>query len=381
MRCLRCSNTDDTYFYYGSKGYYCRKCIKFKRILIDEIINPKYSEVDDEAYNYTFKYPLTKLQTKASNEVKNMIKECDVMLEAVCGAGKTEIVVETISEYLKDKKKVCYAIARREVVIELSKRFKEIFKSAKIATLCEGYYETSGDLIVCTTHQLYRYYQSFDLLILDEVDAFPFKGDEVLENIALNSLKKAGRIIYSSATIDDYIKKFIDKREYKVVNLYRRPHNHDLIVPRIIYLPKIIIPLYVFNYLLHTKRQIIIFCETKSLVRVFYFLLKPFIKTTYVYSDLDSRSQNIKDFKDKKYQVIVATTVLERGITIPSIDIVLIKYHKHIFDKASMIQMIGRVGRSFKDPEGEAIILTNHYDKEVIETRKEIIKANEMPVL
>ena len=152
-------------------------------------------------------------------------------------------------------------------------------------------------------------------------------------------------------------------------------------MPRIIYLPKIIIPLYVFNYLLHTKRQIIIFCETKSLVRVFYFLLKPFIKTTYVYSDLDSRSQNIKDFKDKKYQVIVATTVLERGITIPSIDIVLIKYHKHIFDKASMIQMIGRVGRSFEDPEGEAIILTNHYDKEVIETRKEIIKANEMPVL
>ena len=32
---------------------------------------------------------------------------------------------------------------------------------------------TAGDLIVCTTHQLYRYYQAFDLLILDE----PYETD------------------------------------------------------------------------------------------------------------------------------------------------------------------------------------------------------------
>lgn len=381
MRCMRCSNTDDAYFYYGSKGYYCRKCIKYKRILINEIINPEKYDVCDDVYTYAFKYPLTKLQIQASNDIKETIKKCDVMLNAVCGAGKTEIVVETISEYLKNKQKVCYAIARREVVIELSKRFKEIFKDAKVATLCEGYYETKGDLIVCTTHQLYRYPKTFDLLILDEVDAFPFKGDEVLENIAINSLKDNGRIIYSSATIDTNIKKFISKRKYQEINLYRRPHNKDLIVPKIKYLPKYLIPIYLINYLIHTKRRIIVFCETKSIVRFYYYLLRPFIKTTYVYSDLESRNLNINDFKDNKYQVIIATTVLERGVTIPSVDVVLVKYHKNIFDKASMIQMIGRVGRTLNDPYGEAIILTNHYDQEVYETQEEIIKANEMYIL
>ena len=39
MECKRCGNKDPTYFYKGSKGYYCRKCVMFKRILLDEDLN------------------------------------------------------------------------------------------------------------------------------------------------------------------------------------------------------------------------------------------------------------------------------------------------------------------------------------------------------
>lgn len=50
------------------------------------------------------------------------------------------------------------------------------FKTLKVVPVCQGYTEiTEGDLIVCTMHQLYRYHQAFDLLVMDEVDAFPYK--------------------------------------------------------------------------------------------------------------------------------------------------------------------------------------------------------------
>ena len=53
--------------------------------------------------------------------------------------------------------------------------------------------------IICTTHQLYRYPQYFDLLILDELDAFPYVNNEVLIGLLQNSIK--GNYIYMSATL------------------------------------------------------------------------------------------------------------------------------------------------------------------------------------
>jgi len=40
----------------------------------------------------------------------------------------------------------------------------------------------TGNIIVLTTHQLFRYEDYFDLLIFDEIDAFPYVGDLVLES-------------------------------------------------------------------------------------------------------------------------------------------------------------------------------------------------------
>ena len=83
------------------------------------------------------------------------------------------MMVETISESLRTGRKICFAIARRQVVLELAQRLSEIFPSADIVPVCQGHTDQlTADLIVCTTHQLYRYSGSFDILILDEPDAF-----------------------------------------------------------------------------------------------------------------------------------------------------------------------------------------------------------------
>ncbi|MBR2577745.1 MAG: DEAD/DEAH box helicase, partial [Erysipelotrichaceae bacterium] len=181
MECKRCGNTDEAYFYKGHKGIYCRKCVSFKRILLEEELAPLEYEVSREAGDYHFDFPLTVFQEEVSLKCRRYIKESDVLLHCVCGAGKTEIVVRTIDDHLKEGLKVCYAISRKEVVKELYERFKRIFPYAKVVALYGGHHsELTGDLIVCTTHQLFRYYRTFDLLILDEVDAFPLSGNKEL---------------------------------------------------------------------------------------------------------------------------------------------------------------------------------------------------------
>lgn len=169
MRCQRCLNTDEEYFYRGSRGWYCRRCISFGRAMIEESSQPvSLSAVNEGSEEYTLQYPLTSAQAEIAERCESLISETDVLLYCVCGAGKTELVVKSIASALSEKKKVCFAIPRRQVVLELRERLAQYFPYAKVIAVCGGHTsETDGDLIICTTHQLYRYWQAFDLLILD----------------------------------------------------------------------------------------------------------------------------------------------------------------------------------------------------------------------
>lgn len=382
MKCPRCLNEDRRYFYKGSKGWYCRKCISFKRVLIKEEIEVQDYAISDVEVKIELKYELTPHQKKIAKEAIETIVSSDILLLCCTGAGKTEISMPIIATYLKKGKRVCYAIARREVVLELYERFRSTFINNTVTRVCGGYTnQLYADLIVCTTHQLYRYHHTFDLLILDEVDAFPFKGNDTLNNIALTSLTSDGRIVYSTATIDDHIQKIMRKRPLKTLSLQRRPHERPLIVPKVKIRPKAILYLELLRILKKTDRQTIIFTESIRICKFLYRILKRMFLVTYVYSSLEERSANIKAFKEKKFRFIVATSVLERGITIEGVDVIIIKFYDGIFDKASIVQMCGRVGRSFKDPYGNSYILTTNKDEAIRQAIAEMRKANEVYLL
>ena len=376
MECKRCGNKDPTYFYKGHKGLYCRKCVSFKRTLLDEELEPLDYEISKEVSEYSFKYPLTIYQEEISVKCLEYVKDYDILLHCVCGAGKTEIVVRSIADYLDRGLKVCYAISRKEVVKELYLRFKEIFPFAKVIALYGGHHdEISGDLIVCTTHQLYRYYKTFDLLILDEVDAFPLSGNKELMNIAINSAR--GHIIFSTATVNDFLHKVISNRKIKELKLYLRPSLKPLIVPRIIYGPKSFLFIYLFTLMRKMTNQCIIFVTSKKEARLYYEIYKLFFLCTYTHAELKDGSKNIQDFKDKKYKFIFATTVLERGITIKDVNVIILCFKKRIFNEENLVQMLGRVGRNFNNPYGYAYILSNHYDKNILKAKETIIEANQ----
>ena len=255
MKCNRCLNENPKYFYEDKGVWYCRKCIAFGRIDIGEKPKKKNYAVKKHNVHFTLPYSLTSYQKKAQKKLVEYCKKGkDVLVYAATGAGKTEISMKLIETYLNEGKKVCMAISRRQVVLEICERMKKAFPSLHIIAVCEGHTKVvDADLIICTMHQLYRYYQTFDLLIMDEVDAFPYRGNEVLEAIAHHSSK--GEIVYLSATPDENMLKDIEKGELEVVQLFARPHGYPLCVPKVYILPFFLQVLYMLVFLYQQKKK------------------------------------------------------------------------------------------------------------------------------
>ena len=357
MQCPRCLNTDRSYFYKGSRGWYCRRCISFGRIMLEEETAPvDLKPAAEGSAEYVLKYPLTPYQKKISQQCAEAADTEDILINAACGAGKTELVLAAIAKMLGQGKTVCFAIPRRQVVLELSGRLRSYFPNAKITAVCGGHTsETEGDLIVATTHQLFRYYGSFDLLILDEPDAFPFRGSPVLHGIAKTACR--GHVIYLTATPDETMKKRVKEGSLKELKLSRRPHGHPVPEPQIITAPLIVQIFILIHWLNERTTPRMVFAPTIREAHLLYRLLKLFFRCRMVTSKSEDRDDVIASFRREKQGVLVATTVMERGVTIPGADICVFHADHGVFDEASLIQMAGRAGRTFQRPDGDVLFL------------------------
>lgn len=85
--------------------------------------------------------------------------------------------------------------------------------------------------MIATTHQLMRYKNAFDVLVVDEVDAFPYSMDERLQFAVLKSMKKTGVRIYLSATPSKKMQKDVARRQLEAIKIPLRFHQKPLPVP------------------------------------------------------------------------------------------------------------------------------------------------------
>lgn len=363
-QCPRCLNTDPKYFYTGSKGVYCRRCVQYGRMLLNEEEKPFYFEMGETDPEYTLDFELTEEQKKLSAELALLSQKEDVLVHAVTGAGKTELVMQSIREALLRKERVGIAIPRRQVVIEIGERMQKAFTRLRVVYVCGGHTdETEGDLIICTTHQLYRYPGYFDLLILDEPDAFPFKGNEVLQGIVRTSCK--GHIIALSATPDESLKKF------ETLQLFRRPHHHPLIVPEVRLMPDILQLLFIRHYIKHTD-NVLIFAPTRRDAQ----RLGRLLRVQSFTSETKEKERIIEEFRNGKIRHLVCTTVLERGVTFSNVQVLIYHCDHDVFDQASLIQIAGRVGRDARYPKGDCIFLCLRKKRSIQDAVREIRRMN-----
>ena len=358
MKCNRCSNEDPRLFGFDGKHYYCRKCIAFGRL--DQTSRPisKAGKPKTIQTAPKLKFDLTPFQQKASNQALAALQQGkDVFVYAAAGAGKTEMTLASICWYFAQGKKVGFAISRRQVVLEIAKRMKEYFPHLKVIPVCQGHTaELDGDLIVCTMHQLYRYPQTFDLLIMDEVDAFPFAGNDVLQSITNQACK--GQKMMLSATPDEESLQAIENGSMEMVQLFRRPHGKPLCVPEIkkgsdwFNLARIVMKCRSFA---RKDQQVLVFVPRKKEAVLFGRLLRCLLKCRGLHSGSENKDEIMEEFYSKTCQVLFCTTLLERGITVPSVQVLVYRADHPVFTTASLIQIFGRVGRTFQDPWGTGI--------------------------
>lgn len=289
------------------------------------------------------------------------------LIWAVTGAGKTEMIFPLIEHELSRGGKVLIATPRRDVVLELAPRLQKAFADQRLVTLYGGSDDRwqQGSLFLTTTHQLFRFWRAFDLVIIDELDAFPFHNSPTLEYAVRKACKHYGRYILLSATPPVPLQRLVKRGSLAHVRVPVRFHRHPLPVPKRLRMKplKTIVaagglPRNVSAEMqasLSRGAQLFVFVSRIKLIEPFVAILRqafPQVIIEGTSSQDEKRTDKVLDFRGKSIRILVTTTILERGVTVPKTDVFILDADSPLFDEASLVQMAGRAGRSKDDPKG-----------------------------
>lgn len=391
--CARCNKTH----------IYCRKCIEMGRVLSCEslyIWNGEQPTWREHEQPCAWEGTLTIVQQAAADRIVKAIqlKENELLVWGVCGAGKTEMLFQGISKALQLGKRICLATPRADVVRELYPRFREAFPTVDIQGLYGGSEDKDGtaQFMIATTHQLLRYYEAFDVLIIDEVDAFPFHADPSLPFASQRSKKKVSTTVYLTATPRKEQRIQLARKKLPHIFVPIRFHGQPLPIPQLKMcfsleknLKKYDLPPLFMSWLKdrdHKERQLLIFVPTIELaermteniglllVNKGIIRSKEMLKA--VHAEDPDREEKVNLFRQKQLTILVTTTILERGVTFPAIDVVVLNAGHEVFDEAALVQIAGRAGRSPNDPTGEVIFYHDGKTNAMVQAIQSIITMN-----
>jgi competence protein ComFA len=330
-------------------------------------------------------------QQTASNSVTEAIQQAsNLLVWAVCGAGKTEVLFKGIEQALEKGGRVCIATPRTDVVLELTPRLQAAFPTIEVASLYGGSEDRHkyAPLTIATTHQLLRFYQAFDTMIVDEVDAFPYSVDETLQHAVQQARKPGSSLIFLTATPSQKWQRECRSGKRNFVTIPARYHRQPLPVPTFVWcgnwekrlntnhrLPG--------NLLLWTKqrldagKQALIFAPRiaymEKLLPLFQ-KLHPLIQA--VHAEDPDRKEKVKKMRNKEVPILVTTTILERGVTFPNIDVAVLGAEDQIFTESALVQIAGRAGRSAQFPKGDVVFFHNGKTEAMVRAHKQIVMMN-----
>ena len=91
--------------------------------------------------------------------------------------------------------------------------------------------------------------------------------------------------------------------------------------------------------------------------------------------------QSLEMIKSHEIDVIVCTTVLERGMTVENVQVIFLHGEHPLFDKEILIQIAGRTGRKVPYTNGDIIIYTNRQTKAIKECIKDLQQSNALSAI
>lgn len=364
----------------------------------------------------------------------------DVLVWAACGSGKTEVTLEAIGATVRRGGRALFALPRRDVVDQLGERLKAALPGVECIALRGGTGHRHEDVpvVVATVHQAVRFCQRFDLVIVDEVDAYPLDREPWLLAALERAMRPGGRLIMMTATPPERLLLRLGLGDVRCLTLPGRPHGHPLPVPEVVKardlsieglnveLPRWRAPRWlsqldeIIRESVERGRRVLVFVPSVRLTGIIAGLLtetgvyepwnpcererrrrpggrrtgreeslptpqkhgdvgssahvssnqrrahhgnsEPATRRRYrlaaVHAADELRSQKIAAFATGAVDLLVSTSILERGITLPRLDVVVFAADAgRVYDERALVQMAGRVGRSPDDPTGRVVFL------------------------
>ncbi len=396
-RCRRCENDNQqlftTFECLACEGpcAYCRNCLQMGRVSVcTELIIWSGPRTDYPAdHTLAWEGTLTKHQKRASEELhESTVLKRPHLIHAVCGSGKTEILFEPIHQALLDGKRVCIAAPRVDVILELEPRLKAAFPQTVIEALYGGadVKRFDAQLILATTHQLYRFREAFDVIFVDEADAFPYTAEQTLQQAVWKAAKQDAPVHFVTATPSDALISKIRKTG-AVSTIHRRYHGHPLPGPR--YAP-------LWNYTKHLNKGkipkplaewiqarlaadepfLIFFHEIELMMKAETSICTLDDRIRAVHSAHPDRKEHVRALRDGTVPGLLTTTILERGITIKNVQVAVVGAEQGIFDRGALVQIGGRVGRNRDYPAGDFVLFHDGISYAMDAAKREIDRLN-----
>ena len=319
----------------------------------------------------------------------NSAPEQHHLIWAVTGAGKTEMLYAVVLKTLERGGRVVLSSPRIDVCNELFLRFKRIFPEEEILLL-HGKSNKSyrfSPFVICTTHQLYRFYQAFELVVIDEVDAFPYTGDQGLTFAVKTAIKPTGRFIYLSATPDERLLKEI-RSDFKIHRLPLRFHQRLLPEPKLVFWndwqkkclsERKIHPLVRKLEQLLTQNHVLLFCPSIEIMdRLTKVLIKrmPKQKIANASARDPKRMEKVTKMREQGYDILLTTMILERGVTFENISVLILGADHRVFTKSSLVQIAGRADRKGSFSNSEVYFYYEEKTTAIVQALREIKEMN-----
>lgn len=332
----------------------------------------------------------TDIQFKSIPAILN--KE-DVLAIAQTGTGKTaafaipviHLIHERKRNRAKDAIKCVVMVPTHELAIQITQVFNSLAKHTKVKAFAlfggteqqpqiDKLYQ-GVDILVATPGRLfdlrsqgYLDLSDIEILVLDEADHMldlGFIGD--IEDL-IKFLPKHRQTLFFSATINEKIKKLAYSLVHKAIRIQISPKDpvakniqhavaHIEMDDKRFFLERVIRE--------NEGKKMIVFVRTKVRAeRVAAAMQKAGIDSLTIHSDKDhkNRTDVMRQFREGKVRVLIATDVSARGIDIPNVDFV-VNYDLPEVPE-NYVHRVGRTGRGMQ--KGQAVSFCSREEEPVL---------------
>ncbi len=347
-------------------------------------------------------FELTKDQIKVINEISNDLKSKEPMLRLLqgdVGSGKTIVAIFAIIQVIGSGSQAVLMAPTEILAKQHYKYLKQLIKNIDIeitlivgkqtAKLKKENYESvknGKSQLIIGTHALTSkglIYKNLKLAVIDEQHRFG-----VNQRISIVEKGKDVNLLVMTATPIPRSLALTYYNDMSVSNIKMKPKGRKNIETSLISIKKLDSLVQGLKRRISKGSQIYWVCpaiefneDATNLISIEErekYLSKHFKKSEFEIvhgkQKTDERDLIINNFKDSKFKLLLATTVIEVGIDVPNADIIIIESANR-YGLAQLHQLRGRVGRN--DKQSYCILLYENQLSEIAEKRLNTLKSTE----